>query len=301
MIEYLKHSQINKQKWDASIENSQNGLVYALSWYLDCVSPNWDALVLNDYEAVMPLTWRRKYGIKYIFVPYFTHRLGVFGSKENIEQYSTAFLESIPKSFKHIHYSFNTHNSLKHNKIKLIPNNLDLLVLNKSYSELQSNYSKNHLKNIRKAEKHNLKIEESIEVKEFCNDYIEIHTALGKFSKYEGIFEVFKPLCDLIDKNIKTYCCRVKNDDETNAVIMLVIFKGRAIFHSAASLKGRENSAQYLLIDHVIRKFSDTGIILDFAGSNIKSISYRNKGFGTSSESFHSVFYFRFLDKILNR
>ncbi|WP_340112243.1 hypothetical protein [Maribellus mangrovi] len=301
MIKYLKHSQIDKQKWDACIEKSHNGLMYALSWYLDCVSPNWDVLVLDDYEAVMPLTWRRKYGIKYLFVPYYTHRLGIFGSKEKVEQNSTAFVESIPKSFHHVHYSFNSYNHLQTNKVKLSSNNLDFLKLDSDYKDLQSKYSKNHKKNIRKAKKQNLKIEENIEVSEFCNDYIGIHSASGKFSEFEGIFDVFRPLCGRINKHLKTYGCRIKSDNETDAVIMLAFFRGRAIFHSAASQKGRKNKAQYLLIDHVIRKFSGSGTTMDFAGSNIKSISYRNKGYSASSESFYSVYYFRFLNTIINR
>ena len=32
----------------------------------------WDALVLDDYAAVMPLTWRRKYGTRYLYQPAFT-------------------------------------------------------------------------------------------------------------------------------------------------------------------------------------------------------------------------------------
>lgn len=301
MIKYLKHSQINNQKWDACIESSSNGLIYALSWYLDCVSPNWDALILGDYEAVMPITWRRKYGIKYLYVPYYTHRLGIFGSEKTVKHNSTAFVELIPRSFHHVHYSFNTLNQLQNSKVKLISNNLDFLKLDGDYEELQNKFSKNHKKNIRKAEKQSLKIEENIEVNEFCNDYIGIHSASGKFSEFEGIFDTFRPLCEQIDKHLKTYCCRIKNDNETDAVIMLVFFKGRAIFHSAASQKGRKNKAQYLLIDHVIRKFSGSGTTIDFAGSNIKSISYRNKGYGASSETFYSVFYFRFLNKIINR
>jgi len=71
-IKYLKHNQIDKQKWDSAIENAQNGLAYALSWYLDIVSPNWDALIFGDYEMVMPLIHKKKYtfhilSIFYIF------------------------------------------------------------------------------------------------------------------------------------------------------------------------------------------------------------------------------------------
>jgi hypothetical protein len=56
MIKYLKHKEINKEKWDKCISSSHNKIIYALSWYLDVVSPNWDGLIKGDYEAVMPIS-----------------------------------------------------------------------------------------------------------------------------------------------------------------------------------------------------------------------------------------------------
>ena len=53
-IYYLPYQQIDKEKWDACIAQSSNSLIYACSFYLEALSENWDALVLDDYEAVMP-------------------------------------------------------------------------------------------------------------------------------------------------------------------------------------------------------------------------------------------------------
>src|SRR5687767_14846783 len=59
-LQYLHRKQIDTRKWDQCITNAANGLIYARSFYLDTMASNWDALVLGDYEAVMPLTWRKK-------------------------------------------------------------------------------------------------------------------------------------------------------------------------------------------------------------------------------------------------
>ena len=74
-IQYILHRDINQQKWDACIAEASKGLVYSYSFYLDATAKNWDALILNDYEAVMPLTWNKKYGIYYLFQPPFTPSL----------------------------------------------------------------------------------------------------------------------------------------------------------------------------------------------------------------------------------
>ena len=51
MIQYLLNHQIDKTKWDATI--AECGNIYAFSWYLDIVHPQWEALVEDDYQSVM--------------------------------------------------------------------------------------------------------------------------------------------------------------------------------------------------------------------------------------------------------
>jgi hypothetical protein len=129
MIKYLKHQEIVKPRWDEAIDRAFNGIIYAKSWYLDIVSPHWDALVSDDYSAVMPLTWRRKFGVYYLYQPFFTQQLGVFGDEDqkvrkwesekvgvayspsHLHTFSPAhflpFLNAIPKKFKFIEIQLN--------------------------------------------------------------------------------------------------------------------------------------------------------------------------------------------------
>jgi hypothetical protein len=82
-IKHLKHPEINRQKWDACIQNACNSLVYAESWYLDIVSPNWEALICGDYEYVMPLPIKRKLGISFLVQPPINAAIGCFFRKQN--------------------------------------------------------------------------------------------------------------------------------------------------------------------------------------------------------------------------
>ena len=70
-IRYVAHNELDKSKWDDCIETASNGIVFAYSWYLDAVCDNWDALVLNEYEAVFPITKKSKFGLNYFFNPIF--------------------------------------------------------------------------------------------------------------------------------------------------------------------------------------------------------------------------------------
>ena len=78
---YIPQKQIDKKKWDHCIESAENGLIYGYSFYLDHMAGQWDGIVLGDYQAVMPLPWKKKFGIKYIYQPFLVAQGGVFGAR----------------------------------------------------------------------------------------------------------------------------------------------------------------------------------------------------------------------------
>ena len=131
-IAYIRHAGIDKNRWDAAIARSSNGMVYAHSWFLDLVSPRWDALIAGDYEMVMPLTWKKKAGIQYLCQPPFTQQLGVFSPKSLAHQQTAAFLRAIPSSFRYVDIFLNQRNPLdaadvKGKVISRLTHHLDLL------------------------------------------------------------------------------------------------------------------------------------------------------------------------------
>src|SRR4051812_9502016 len=99
-IRYVKRNEIDVSSWNNCISKASNGLIYAQSHFLDAMCSNWDALVLNDYEGVMPLPWRKKWGFYYIYPPYFIPCLGVFGNNIN-QSLMQLFLSHIPNNFKY--------------------------------------------------------------------------------------------------------------------------------------------------------------------------------------------------------
>ncbi len=50
--------------------------------------------------------------------------------------------------------------------------------------------------------------------------------------------------------------------------------------------KGRALGASHLIINAFIKQYSQTNIILDFEGSNIKEIAFFFKGFGAQPEEY---------------
>ena len=109
MIQYLQHNQIDKAKWDATMAKCGN--IYAYSWYLDVVHPNWEALVEDDYQSVMPLTGGKKFGVNYLFQPYFVQQLGVFSKAPMTPEKTEEFLNAIPKKYRFAEIRLNESNT----------------------------------------------------------------------------------------------------------------------------------------------------------------------------------------------
>ena len=149
-IQHLSHHQVDKAKWDRCIKESDNGLIYGYSFYLDHMADHWDGLVLNDYEAVMPLTWNKKYGIHYLYQPFLCAQLGVFGKDIDAET-SKAFLKNIPLRFKYWDISLNHQNIIHLKDFNIFLRNNFVLKLSSSYDELYKNYRENIQRNIKKA------------------------------------------------------------------------------------------------------------------------------------------------------
>jgi len=122
------------------------------------VCTGWEALVLNNYEAVMPLTCKKKYLISYLFQPFFTQQLGVFSNNADDSNLVNSFLLSIPEKYRYADIQLNTENTTdleffeKHTRINYV------LSLDKSYKEHYGLFSRNCRRNIVKAKSYDNKI-----------------------------------------------------------------------------------------------------------------------------------------------
>ncbi len=162
MIKYLKHDEIDTEKWDDCIKNAFNGRVYAFTWYLDMVNEKWEALVENDYERVFPLTPGKKFGINYLYQPRFTQQLGIFSRSILSEETVHRFIDAIPGKYKFADINLNSFNQLAGDEDKIKPwlnHELDLI---NSYEKIASNYSTNLKRNLKKAAKSPLTLVKSI-------------------------------------------------------------------------------------------------------------------------------------------
>ncbi|MCF6181148.1 hypothetical protein [Lutibacter sp.] len=289
MIQYLKRNKIDIELYDACIQKSMNSRVYAFSWYLDCVADNWDVLVLNNYEAVMPLPWRRKIRLKYLYPPAWTQQLGIF-SKENIsEKLVLDFLDSIPKKFIKITVQLNSENSCS--LLELEEKTNFILPLNTPKSELIKGFNKNRKRALKRAKATSFQIEKNINLTTFLNFY------LGEDKDYELTLNQIETLNNLLKSNHKSiHVWGVKIDNQLVTGFVWLKSANRITYLlPIATLEAKQKGLPTLLISELINEFSNSEMILDLEGSMIKGVADFYKSFSAKKEVYYNFLKYNFL------
>lgn len=149
-IRYLRRAEIDTEAWDRCVRAFPEGRIYATSSWLDALATDWDGLVCGDYEAVMPLPWRARMGVRYLYGPFLTAQLGPVGilPPEGLK----AFLDAVPQHFRYWDLPLNT-SALKAEGYDLLHRINYALPLDRPYGSLRAGYRENIRRNVAKSEK----------------------------------------------------------------------------------------------------------------------------------------------------
>ncbi|MCX8019616.1 MAG: hypothetical protein N2747_03870 [Chitinophagaceae bacterium] len=283
-IQYILHKDIERNKWDNCILHSPNGLIYGFSYYLDIVCDEWDALVYNDYEAVMPLPRKKKWGIQYLFQPFVTAQLGIFGDKLTVSLMEE-FIRSVPSSFRVTEIPLNFGNTVLAERLSFRLRNNFVLNLNRSYSEIRKRYNENLKRNIRKAETSSFEWHKEIGIEQV------LAIALPQMKKYEKNveekFNRFQKLFAFLHQKKQATSCAVSIKQKILSVCVFFFSHNRAYYILAANLpESRNTGTSHTLIDCFIREHAEENLLLDFEGSDISTLASFYQSFGACNEPF---------------
>ncbi len=293
MIRYLEHKAIDKTKWDALI--AECGNIYARSWYLDVVHPDWEALVEDDYQAVMPLTGGKKFGIRYLFQPFFVQQLGVFSTTSPTPEKTEAFLNAIPQKYRFAEIRLNESNTLSEVYKGIEYHRNVLLDLNQDYESIQANYHQNTKRNLAKAESHNLQL---------VNTVIPYHVvalfrdnrgaSLDKWGDAE-----YARLTRLAQSAINRNSAFILGVSEIGvgqllcAAIFMKTDDRITFLFSGLSEDGKQKQAMTWLLDQVIKKHAKQPVTFDFEGSDDDNLARFYLGFGGTETQYPSFMFNR--------
>ena len=280
MIRFLEHKAIDKKQWDATI--AECGNIYAFSWYLDVVHPGWEALVEDDYQALMPLTGGKKFGINYLYQPYFVQQLGVF-SKTSLSPKKTAeFLQAIPSKYRFAEIRLNESNTLNDNIQKIEYHRNVLLDINQDYEAIRANYHTNTKRNLAKAEGNNLQLVDTVIPYHVVALFTDNRGALlnkwgdAEYARLTSLTKVAVNrkqafVLGVTEKGVGQLLCAaifMKTDDR-----ITFLFSG-------LTEEGKQRQAMTYLLDRVIQQYANQPITFDFEGSDDENLARFYLGFG---------------------
>lgn len=290
MIRFLKHSEIDKDRWNLTIQKSLNTTIFADFDFLSISSPHWCALVEDDYQSVMPLPTRTKLSIKYIYTPFFSNRLGIFSPEPITATKVKDFFDAIPKRFRQIDLILNRNNPCTLIEDKVIGMISHVLDLNKPYVFIAQNYSQNTTRNIKSAQKQGLEYVENANIESIINlfrknrgkqknvhykkrDYI----TLRKMSSHARN-------CGFLDTIGVTY------EGRLIAGALLLRDSQRLWFW----FSGRDNAyadkkPMFFLLDEYIKRNAGQALQLDFNGSMNENVARLYKGLGGQAYDFNMI------------
>jgi len=289
MINYLKNDEIDREQWDNCIKLSPHPKPYAYSWYLDIMSPGWEAMIDDDYDSVFPIPCRTRYGISYIATPNFLQQLGAFSPDKSQQKALNEFFDYIPDFYRLIDLS--TGQRIDNDKYKVTLRSNYELDLSKSYEKIAGGFSQHCRRNVDKSGKKKHEIVTDITPEELISLFRE-----NRGMDLRGVkacdYDRLTTLMNFCTRNKKGRILGIRKAKKRLVYgIFLVEIKGRiTMLFVVNTPESREKRLGYYIVNKIISEYAGTRTILDFAGSSIPSIASFMESFGSVNVPFYRIY-----------
>lgn len=273
MIRQLKYHEIDFGKYEKCLLESEQYKYSAEKSYLDITSKkNWELLVYNDYEAVMPVPYIKKMGLKIVVNPKLCQQLGVFSESDSVE-INDLFLKYFEKKYRIWYYAFNDKNGFS----KHLKQRKNFLILPDQYENVQKKYSPKRKRKLRLDPE---VLEESQisndvnfeEAKAFIENNMVGADKKSDLADFIRIFEAFYREGSL------QFCAFYYQKKMINLIAMHISSQSVTLLGTFNDKNFVKMSGASVLIDHAIKNHIETRIF-DFEGSEIPSVEEFFRGF----------------------
>lgn len=286
-LTYLEHADIDLAKWDACIRQAHNSLIYAQSSYLDLMASNWNGIILGNYEAVMPLPWRKKYGIGYLYQPAFTQQGGVFSNHQVPGDLVEAFLRLAYQKFAFAEIALNYANPVVQESFYTPVYRNNYVAALQQQNQTGSLGDENYIqKRIRRSQKNNLQYTSSSNIQQAITIYKTLYH--DRMFLHPVDYLNFQKLCTAPPAGIEIITRHVYDENEKLLAIALLLKDEYRIYNLLSCLlpEGKKLLANYFLYNAVMEEFKDTNLLFDFEGSDEAGIAFFYKKFSATNQPY---------------
>jgi len=284
MIKRLEYHEIDFEKYTRCLENSQQRKYSATKDFLDITSERqWELLVYNNYEAVMPVPFVKKFGFKIVHNPMLCQQLGIFSARDSVE-INTEFLSYLQKYYLIKVYPFN-HSNCFNSDLKKKKN---YIIYPDSYENVYSKYSPKRKRKLRSEEEilndSEIKIIGFEDAEPFMRSHLLGADKDGDTLRFIKFFHELSR-SELVFfyayyyKNTMTNIIAVYSDQKTNVLL--------GTFNDKNYVK---ISGASILIDETIKNNIENKIF-DFEGSELPNVEEFFRGFRPELKPFPVIEY----------
>jgi hypothetical protein len=319
----LSRPEIDDERWNTFITNAAQSVVYGYSWYLDVVCEDWKALIWpspDDYQIVIPLPLKRKWGMAVVEQPLFCQYLGFFSVTEITPAQRDVFLGKLSYSFAYIStYSFNPGNTpmldpgmLESFQFIGRKNQTHWLSLAQPMPQIQANYSSDRKLNLKRAEKSDWLVEERSDITPLIQLFKRHHAGQMQGGVRPKTYRMLAVLFEVLSEKHAATIYYASGNNEVHAGALFVQAGKTGIYlFNAADQTGRNGNARTFLLNKYFEAQAGKLENFDFETPEKLSVSSFYKSFGAAGIPYFSIrkneLYFPFkqiqnwrLRKILN-
>jgi hypothetical protein len=292
------HTAIQPSEWDAFVAASPQGMIYSSYDYISVMAGDWHAVVIssgNTIHAVLPFGQRRKAGITYCLQPIFAHYWGVMfrpiegniaRTYEQRKHWLKLLIDALPKEIQLFSYNFSPQFDYPlpffWKGYKLTPRYTCQIDLSRTEEVLWSNLAENNRRDVRKAQKAGITIEEACEPETVIRIFRNAKEAdINPIANQD--YEALKKVVAHFNTLGQSHTLIAKSD-QGEPIAGIIFFrwgKMTVYFFGSTEPAHKASGAMSLIIWEAMRRAQAAGsTIFDFEGSMIEPVERFFRGFG---------------------
>ncbi|MDQ0594401.1 hypothetical protein QFZ37_002770 [Chryseobacterium ginsenosidimutans] len=282
MIKRLKYHEIDFERYTQCLENSEQRKYSATKAFLDITSEKqWELLVYNDYETVMPIPFIKKFGCKVVVNPKLCQQLGIFSEKDSRE-INDLFLNFFEKKYNIWYYAFNAENQFT----RKLNKRQNFLIYPNDYESIKQKYSPKRKRKLRLDEE----VLQNSEVKDIdiaeALDFISQNMIGTKNDRDKDKFlQIFTDLEKAQHLKLTAF---FYHKTIINLIAVYIDEKTLALLGTFNDKKYIKLSGSSVIIDHIISE-NIQNKIFDFEGSDVPAIEEFFRGFRPELQMYPAI------------